>query len=74
MGQFTMDRKNSVYDPSIYDVVKQNIKLPDGLLYRGKYSGQAKERPQMNPQDDERYRGNNRRPGSTFNSTRLPLK
>jgi hypothetical protein len=53
-------------------VVKQNIKLPDGLLYRGKYSGQAKERPQMNPQDDDR--GNSRRPGSTFNSNRLPLK
>lgn len=72
MGQFTMDRKNSVYDPSIYDVVKQNIKLPDGLLYRGKYSGQAKERPQMNPQDDDK--GSTRKSRSTFNSTRLPLK
>ena len=27
---------------SIYDLVKQDIKMPEGLLYRGKYVGQSK--------------------------------
>jgi hypothetical protein len=27
---------------SIYDLVKQEVKLPEGLLFRGKYVGQSK--------------------------------
>jgi len=37
-----LDRKKSFEDFNIYDLVKQNIKMPDGLLYRGKYCGRSK--------------------------------
>ena len=30
--------------PSIYDLVHQNLQVPDGLLYRGKYCGKSKMR------------------------------
>ena len=33
--------------PSIYDLVTQNLQVPDGLLYRGKYCGKSKMRQRM---------------------------
>ena len=33
---------------SIYELVKQDIKMPEGLLYRGKYAGKSKM-----PKDEE---------------------
>ena len=33
---------------SIYEIVKQDIKMPEGMLYRGKYCGKSKLREKAN--------------------------
>lgn len=33
---------NSSPTKSIYDLVKQEVKMPEGLLFRGKYAGQSR--------------------------------
>ena len=42
MSPYSKDKPQASPSKSIYELVKQDIKMPEGLLFRGKYVGKTR--------------------------------
>ena len=48
MDKQLQTKKKKRIDMSIYELVKQDLNMPEGMLYRGKYCGKSQLRKKAN--------------------------